>query len=160
MEIYVFRHGIAEVGKTGQDDSTRRLTPEGKQKLRRILLVARAAGVKPDVVLSSPYKRAVETAALAREFLKLNDPVIETRALTPMERPEKVWQEIRFHKDARQLMIVGHEPLLSAVICYLIGAPGARVDFKKGAICRIDLDTMGPHPAGSLVWLLTAKLAG
>ncbi len=160
MEIYVFRHGIAEEAKAGQHDSARRLTADGKQKLRKILVCAREAGVKPDVVLSSPYRRAVETATLARDVLRLHDEILETEALTPLEPPEKVWEEIRLHKDARQIMIVGHEPQLGSVIAYLIGARAGALDFKKGAIARVDVDSLGPRPVGSLLWLLTAKLAG
>lgn len=160
MEIYILRHGIAEVAKPGQADSSRRLTAEGKDKLLRILGCARKAGVRPAVVLSSPYKRAVETAALAREALRLENPVIETEVLTPMHRPESVWEEIRLYRDAEQIMVVGHEPQLSSLVCYLLGAPGGRVELKKGAIARVDVESIGLRPAGVLVWLLTAKLAG
>jgi phosphohistidine phosphatase SixA len=93
-------------------------------------------------------------------MLDLQHPIIETRVLTPLERPERVWEEIRDHQDAKQVMIVGHEPQLSGVVGYLIGAPDASVDLKKGAIARVDVDLVGPRPTGVLVWLLTAKLAG
>ncbi len=159
MEIYILRHGIAEDGKPGQADSGRRLTPEGKEKLAKILACARKAGVQPDVMLSSPYKRAMETAELARQHLKLDKPIIETEVLTPMERAEKVWDEIRIHKDARQVMVVGHEPQLSSVVCYLIGTSSGHVELKKGAIARVDVESIGIRPQGILVWLLTAKLA-
>jgi phosphohistidine phosphatase len=157
MELYILRHGIAEQGKAGQPDSARRLTPEGKKKLQRILAVARQAGVRPDVLLSSPYKRALETAELALQALGLSGKVLQTDVLTPGYTAERVWDEIRLHRDAAQIMLVGHEPQLSSVVGYLIGG---RVEMKKGAIARIDLDSLGPQPSGTLVWLLTAKLAG
>ena len=158
MEIYVLRHGIAEEGAAGHPDSERRLTPEGKDKLRTILAGARKAGVKPAVVLSSPYVRAKETAEIARQELKLSGAIQETSALTPMEHAEKVWTEVRAHQDAAQLLVVGHEPLLSALIAYLIG--GGAIDLKKGALARVDVASLGPRPQGALIWLLTAKLAG
>ena len=158
MEIYVLRHGIAENGAPGHPDSERRLTAEGKDKLRIILACARKAGVKPAVVLSSPYVRATETAEIARQELKLAGAIHETNSLAPMERPERVWTDIRVYKDAAQLLVVGHEPLLSGLIAYLIG--GGAIDFKKGALARVDVASLGPHPHGSLIWLLTAKLAG
>jgi phosphohistidine phosphatase len=158
MEIYILRHGIAEEGAPGHPDSERRLTPEGKEKLRTILACARKAGVKPAVVLSSPYVRAKETAEIARQELKLSGTIHETNALTPMEHPEKVWTEVRAHQDAAQLLVVGHEPLLSGLIAYLIG--GGAIDLKKGALARVDVASLGPHPHGALIWLLTAKLAG
>lgn len=160
MEIYVFRHGIAEDPKPGQDDAARKLTPEGKQKLERILAVARSAGVRPDVVLSSPYRRARETAQMARAILQLDDPIVETETLTPMQPPEMAWQEIRGFKQARQLMLAGHEPHLGLLVSYLIGAQAGAIEMKKGAIARVDVASLGPRPRGALVWLLTAKLAG
>jgi phosphohistidine phosphatase len=160
MEIYILRHGIAEPARPGQADASRRLTAEGKEKLLRILTCARKAGVAPDVLLASPYKRAIETAELAREILKVSMPIIEAKALTPMEAAERAWEEIRIHRDARQILLAGHEPQLSSLACYLIGAPGGRVEMKKGALARIDVESRGPRPSGVLVWLLTAKLAG
>jgi len=160
MEIYILRHGIAEEGRPGQPDSARRLTGEGKEKLRRVLSTARAAGVRPGALLSSPYVRAVETAALAREVLQLDAPIEETEALTPLESPAGVWDQIRRHRRVDQILLAGHEPQLSSLVAYLIGAPGEAVEMKKGALARVDLEAWGPQPRGRLVWLLTAKLAG
>ncbi|HYM10679.1 MAG TPA: phosphohistidine phosphatase SixA [Bryobacterales bacterium] len=160
MEIYILRHGIAEPGRPGEADSSRRLTAEGKEKLLRILTCARKAGVEPDVLLASPYRRAIETAELARESLKVSAPIIQAEALTPMEPAEQVWEQIRLHKDAKQILLAGHEPQLSSLVCWLIGAPATRIEMKKGALARIDVESPGPRPAGVLVWLLTARLAG
>ena len=160
MEIYILRHGIAEEAKPGQGDAGRRLTADGKQKLARILACARKAGVRPGVVLSSPYKRAMETAQMACEELRVERPIVKTEVLLPMERAERVWDEIRVYKDASQLMVVGHEPQLSSVAAFLIGAPAGRIELKKGAIARVDVESIGIRPQGVLVWLLTAKLAG
>ena len=145
MQIYILRHGIAE---------------EGKEKLQSTLACVRKAGVRPDLIVSSPYKRALETAALAQEELDVKPAIVKTDALTPMEKPEKVWDEIRLHRDAGQIVLAGHEPQLSSLVSYLIGSPGANVEMKKGAIARVDVESLGPRPNGVLVWLLTAKLAG
>ena len=103
MQIYVFRHGIAEDAEIGQSDSERRLTPKGITKLRKILERARGAGVSPDEILTSPYVRAVETAEVAKEVLGFPQQFIETEALTPMNSPHDVWEEIRNHRDAEAL---------------------------------------------------------
>jgi phosphohistidine phosphatase len=157
MQIYILRHGIAEEAKPGQPDSARRLTPEGKQKLQKILAVARQAGVRPDVLLSSPYKRALETAEIAHQALRPAERILQTDVLTPGYTPERVWDEIRLHREAEQVMLVGHEPQLSTVVGFLTSG---RVEMKKGAIARVDVDALGTRPLGTLVWLLTAKLAG
>src|SRR5262249_34883751 len=135
-------------------------TAEGKQKLARILACARKAGGHPDVILSSPYKRAMETAEMAREELRVERPVVKTEVLIPMERGGRGWGEIRAYKDAAQIMVAGHDPQFSNLVAWLIGAPAGRVEMKKGAIARVDVESIGIRPQGALVWLLTAKLAG
>jgi phosphohistidine phosphatase len=157
MEIYILRHAIAEEAKAGQPDSDRRLTKEGREKLQRILSTARRAGVRPDVVLSSPYRRALETAEAAHQVLGLQERILQTDVLTPGYTPDRVWEEIRLHRDAAQILLVGHEPQLSSVVQFLTGG---RVEMKKGAMARVDVESAGPRAAGWLVWLLTAKLAG
>jgi phosphohistidine phosphatase len=64
VQIYLLRHGIAE---NTTPDSERALTPEGREKLRRVLARARAADVALSLILSSPYRRAIETAEIAAE---------------------------------------------------------------------------------------------
>ena len=159
MELYILRHGIAENGKPGGSDADRALTTEGKKKLRDTLRVVQRAGVSPGLIISSPYIRAVETAAIAMDVLGYKETLLHTTALIPSSDPKPVWEEIRVHKDVASLMLVGHEPLLSALAAYLLGAPSVYVDMKKGAIIRIDMDSFGPHPQGVLKWMLVPKLA-
>jgi phosphohistidine phosphatase len=157
MQIYILRHGIAEDAAPGQSDSARRLTSEGKQKLRAILTVAREAKVRPDVLLSSPLTRAMETAEIAHQILKVTERILQTDVLTPSYSPERVWDEIRLHRDAEQIMLTGHEPQFSSLVQFLTGG---RVEMKKGAIARVDTESLGTRPNATLIWLLTAKLAG
>ena len=63
MEIYLLRHGIAE--SRAPSDAERDLTEEGRQKVREVTRMAARAGVSPALVLSSPYRRALETAKIA-----------------------------------------------------------------------------------------------
>jgi phosphohistidine phosphatase len=159
MQIYVFRHGIAEVAAAGMADADRALTSEGNKKLRNVLHVARVANVCPTVILTSPYLRAVQTAELAAELLDYEGELIRTKALAPGSSPEDVWDEIRLHRQADELLLSGHEPLLSHSIAYLLGVPSLEVDLKKGAMACIDMMQFGAQPRGILRWLITAKLA-
>jgi phosphohistidine phosphatase len=160
MLIHILRHGVAEVASAGMKDADRALTAEGIKKLRAILRAARAAEVSPKIILTSPYRRAVQTADLAAEILGNEGDVRKTDALSPASHPEEVWQEIRRHRQEEQLLLAGHEPLLGLVIGYLLGAPDLQVDFKKGAIACIYMDAFGPRPRGVLKWLVTPKLIG
>lgn len=159
MEIYILRHGIAEDGQSGQPDSERALTPEGKRKLRGILRAVHAAGVAPALILTSPYRRAVQTAQLAAEILEYKGGLLRTKALEPNSSPRAVWDEIRVHKDEPQILLAGHEPLFSYLTAYLLGCPNLQIDFKKGAIASVEVDRFPAEPHGVLKWVLTPKLA-
>lgn len=160
MEIYILRHGAAEEAHGGMRDADRALTPEGAKKLQPVLRRARAIDVQPPVILTSPYRRARETAQVAAEELRNGSKLVESRALTPDSSPEAVWDEIRVHKTVAQIMIVGHEPLLSSVYAYLLGAALVQIDVKKGSLGRIDVDRFSGQPRGVLRWLIHPKLAG
>ncbi len=160
MELYLLRHGIAEDPTAGQSDSARALTPEGRKKLRAVLKTALGADVSPSLILTSPYKRAVETAQLAAVILKYKGPLVKSEALAPSAKPEAAWEEIRLHASEAQLLLAGHDPLFSDLAAYLLGFPGLRIDFKKGALMRIDFDRFGAEPRGTLRWFLAPKLAG
>jgi phosphohistidine phosphatase len=159
MQIYLLRHGIAEVAAAGMKDADRALTSEGKKKVREVGRVAAAAGVKPALVLSSPYKRAMATALIAAEQLGYSDEPQTTKALLPEASPQAVWEEIRVHKDVESILLVGHEPLFSTLGAYLLGANQVQIDFKKGAILCLETAHFGAQPRGILKWFLTAKLA-
>lgn len=159
MQIYLLRHGIAEDPKPRQSDADRSLTEEGREKLRRILKRARAADVVPSLIVSSPLKRAVQTAEEAAAALGYQDKILTARALVPEASPRDVWDEIRVHRQEPAILLSSHEPLMSATMAYLLRSPALTVDFKKGAIVRIDCEGFGPEPAGCLKWMLTAALA-
>jgi phosphohistidine phosphatase len=159
MELYILRHGIADDGRPGDPESERALTSEGKKKLRGVLKLARYGGVAPTLVMTSPLRRAVETAEIAGEVLGYKGDVLRTEALTPSARPEAVWDELRIHKDESQVLLSGHEPLFSGLTAYLLQSPNLQVDFKKGAIVRIDLEKFSAEPRGVLKWMLISRLA-
>jgi phosphohistidine phosphatase len=159
MQVYLLRHGIAEDPQIGKSDADRKLTQEGRRRLRETLRVAAQAEVKPSLILASPLMRAVETATVAREVLRYSGEILQTKALVPNAQPEHVWDEVRAHRHESELLLVGHEPLFSQLAAYLLGAPELRIDFKKGALLRLDFESVGLKPHGALRWFLTSKLA-
>jgi phosphohistidine phosphatase len=157
MEIYLLRHGIAEDGKPGRPDSERALTEEGREKLRRVLRRARGAGVRPDVILASPYRRAVETADEAVDVLRYSGKVALTPALTPDAAPFDAWEEIRSRQSEGAILLASHEPLMSSLAAFLLGG-SVQVDMKKAALLRVDCDRFPPGPRGVVKWMLTPAL--
>jgi phosphohistidine phosphatase len=155
MQIYLLRHGIAEDARAGQSDADRALTTEGKEKLRRVLRRAGAAGARPASILSSPLRRALETAGLAAEALDYKGKIAESPALLPEASPYDLWDEIRRHSEEPAILLASHEPLMSSMAAFLLGCPALQVEMKKAALVLIDVERLAREPRGVLKWMLT-----
>ena len=156
VQIYLLRHGIAE---NSTPDSERALTSEGRDKLRRVLARARGSDVAPSLILSSPLRRAAETAEIAAEVLGYQGKVVKTRALVPDASPYETWEEIRKRSGESAILLASHEPLMSSLAAFLLASPALVVDFKKAALMRVDCERIGPEPKGVLKWMLTPATA-
>jgi phosphohistidine phosphatase len=159
MRIYLLRHGIAEDAGPRTPDSQRQLTDKGRHRLAAVLKIARRAEVQPGLVLSSPLIRAVQTAEMAREILETEAPVQLTPALVPEASPQEVWQELRGLRTFDEILLAGHEPLLSQLTSWLLGAPALQVHMGKAALVSIEMDNFRGDPRGILNWMLTPRLA-
>lgn len=158
MQIYLLRHGIAADAAPGKPDFERALTGEGKRELRTLLQFAFKAGVKPSLLLSSPYLRAMETAQIAESELECAGGILETRTLVPSGDPSDAWQEIRSHKDEKSILLASHEPLMGMLLGYLLGGLNLMADFKKGAMARVDVDSFPSQPRGVFKWMIHPKM--
>jgi phosphohistidine phosphatase len=157
--LYVLRHGIAEERRAGLADAKRALTDEGRDKLKGVLLRARAAGVECGVILSSPLVRARQTARIAADLLKCRRPMVETKALLPRASAEAAWAAIRTHGSEGPVLVAGHEPHLSTLIGYVLSAPNLKIDLKKAALVKIRFEQSLETPHGILEWILAPRLA-
>jgi phosphohistidine phosphatase len=158
VQVYLLRHGIAEESSESGNDADRALTPEGRRKLRQVLEAASDAGTQPALILTSPLRRALESAEIAQTVFKCKNNLHHSKVLAPGSTTEQVWDEIRAHRDAPSLMLVGHNPLFTELAAYLLGSKEIQIDFKKGALLRVDIDRFPAEPKGLLRWYLTAKL--
>ena len=123
MELYLFRHGIAEDGDSRSPDSARELTDDGREKTAAVVKMARRTGVRPSLILTSPYVRARQTAQIAADELAFEGDILNIDSLVPHSSPEKVWESIRDHADETAILLAGHEPLLSQLVAWLLNAP-------------------------------------
>jgi phosphohistidine phosphatase len=160
MQLHLFRHGTAEGILPGGSDSARKLTAAGREEVRRVSEGVRPANVAPSIILSSPYARAVETAEIAAGVLGYAGHIMRTSALEPLASPQGVWEEIRKRKNEQQIMLAGHEPLLSQLAAYLLSAPTLQIEMRTAAIVRIDLDRFSVNSRGILKWILPPDLWG
>lgn len=160
MELYLFRHGIAEDVQPGKRDADRALLDQGRKKAADVVKAARRGGLNPSLIVSSPYLRAFQTAQVAADELGYQGEIVKIDTLVPHGSPESVWHELRAHRGESAILLAGHEPLLSSLTAYLLAAPALRVEMKKAAMVRIDIENFGPTPHGTLRWMITPKLAG
>ena len=158
MDIYVLRHGDAEERREDLAEADRKLTPKGMRDVQRVVRLAAAVGITPELVLTSPYVRALDSAQIAVGVLQPKPALEKTEDLLPHIRPEQVWNLLRTHSRAKGILLSGHEPQLSRLVALLLDCPSLRFDFKKGALVRIRIgDT--PQPHGELKWVITPALA-
>jgi phosphohistidine phosphatase len=158
MRIYLLRHGIAEDAGPRTPDAKRELTDKGREKLGGVLRIARGAGVQPELVLSSPLVRAVQTAEMARKILEVESPVHQTPVLSPEGTPQKVWEELRGFRHLEDMLLAGHEPLLGELTGFLLGAPSLQVHMTKSALVCIEMESFRGEARGVLNWMITPKL--
>lgn len=158
LEVYLIRHGVAaERGEEYPDDSKRPLTSEGISALRKEARALDGLGIGFDYIITSPLVRARQTADVFAEHLKTKPSVSNSDALAPAGSPAAVVQEIVKHARKGRIALVGHEPNMGELAARLIGARAA-IEFKKGAICRIDFEALPPKGVGHLRWFIAPKM--
>lgn len=154
-EIYLIRHGIAaDRGEEYPDDSKRPLTSRGIARLKKEAKALDKLEVVFDQIIASPLLRTRQTADVLSESMKSKPPVTTADALAPAGTPAAVIQELGKHMRKGRLALVGHEPNLGELAGRLIGAR-APIEFKKGAVCRIDFEVLPPKGMGQLRWFIT-----
>jgi phosphohistidine phosphatase len=162
MEFYVLRHAIAVPhGRPGYDrDSDRPLTPKGARKMRRIARGLASIPLKLDLVLSSPFPRARQTAEIVCEALDVGKKLVLTESLAVGGDPRLLIEEINGrYAAARRVMIVGHEPYLSELISVLLsGTASMNITMKKGGLCKLRIDLLHYDRCAELEWLLTPAI--
>jgi phosphohistidine phosphatase len=141
------------------NDSERPLTSEGERKLRRIAEAMKTLGLFFDLILSSPYLRACQTAEIVADALHARKRLVFSDTLTPGGSSKKLVEFLN-HLDPRpeDVLLVGHEPYLSELISLLIsGRSGLAVVMKKGGLCKLSVNSLQHGRCAALEWLLTPK---
>lgn len=158
MILYIVRHGIAvdPTDPKSPPEPERPLTAEGIKKTRAAALGLRALGAKPDVLITSPYVRAAQTAEIFAEALEFAPEKIRaSEALKPGGNPAEVIREVSKLR-AKEVMCFGHAPHLDQMIYQLAEARGVFTSLKKAGVACLER----PSSQGrwELRWLLTPKL--
>ena len=161
MNLYILRHGIAvERGTPGvAKDEDRSLTPKGERRLWRITEAMSALELTFDLILSSPYLRAKQTAEIVAEAFRARKKLELLDSLTPDGDPKTLIEHLNgLQPAAESVLLVGHEPYLSGLISRLVsGNVGLAVELKKGGLCRLTTESLKYGRCATLEWLLTPK---
>jgi len=154
----LIRHGLAEErGDAWPDDTKRPLTDEGISRMRKAARGLSRIGVSVEVMLSSPLVRARQTAEIVAGALDPRPSLVNVDSLAPDGNYAAVVVDLEKHARKTRIALVGHEPAIGELAARLIGSRHP-VEFKKGAVCRIDIDDLPPAGPGKLRWMLTPKI--
>jgi phosphohistidine phosphatase len=157
-ELYLIRHGIAEErGEKWPDDTKRPLSEEGIQRLKK-----EARGLAQivdgfDVILASPLVRTRQTADLVAGAFDSKPTIVPIDSLAPGGTHHAVLADLEKQARRSKIALVGHEPGLGELAGRLVGSRRP-LEFKKGAVCRIDVETLPPAGPGALRWFLPPKV--
>jgi phosphohistidine phosphatase len=161
MNLYLLRHGIAvERDAPGYaKDADRPLTPEGERKLEQIAKAMQALDLAFDLILSSPYVRARQTAEIIARALGVRKKLEFANSLAcGGDTKELVDYLKRLQPSPENVLLVGHEPYLSGLVSQLVaGDEGCWVVLKKGGLCKLSTESLKHGRCASLAWLLTPK---
>jgi len=154
MICYFVRHGPAvDFRDWDGSDFDRPLTAKGSARMMQVAKRLAKLGVAPDALVTSPLVRAEQTASIIGDVCGLRP--IEDARLAGGFNPRALKEILKAHADANALMLVGHEPAMSATVGYVLG--GANLEFKKGAIACVDVSD-SQTPSGTLIWMVPPKL--
>ena len=156
--LYLVRHAVAaERGEDWPDDDKRPLTARGVARFEEAVAGMARLDVAVDEIFTSPLIRAKQTADILANGLT-GKPVVHTLdALSPGHAPSSVLAQLVRLARRRRIALVGHEPGLGELAAHLIGA-GRALAFKKGGVCRIDVESLSSRRAGALHWFVTPKV--
>lgn len=152
MTIYFLRHGDAEPGGPRKPDFDRRLTIKGQTISTKETKTLRKLQVKPEVILTSPYARALQTAQIVADGLEC--PLVEVKELGCGCSLDHLMDALKAAGSPETVMVVGHEPDFSTMIEQ---TTGAEVEMKKGGVACVDLYRPVAR-RGILLWLMSGKL--
>ncbi|HEY5619924.1 MAG TPA: phosphohistidine phosphatase SixA [Vicinamibacterales bacterium] len=157
-ELYLVRHAIAaERGEEWPDDDKRPLTARGVARFKEAIAGLKQLEAGVDEIFTSPLVRAKQTADLLAAGLPGKPAVKVLDVLAPGHTPTSVMAQLARSARRRRIALVGHEPSLGELAAHLIGA-GRALPFKKGGVCRIDVESLTSRRPGALTWFVQPRL--
>lgn len=158
MHLYLIRHGIAvdREDPNCPPDTERALTPKGIKKTHAAAQGLQALGIEPNLVLASPWLRALQTAEIFCEVLGYPaKKIVRTDALKGNSSPPDLMRVLQSTKG-KVVLCFGHEPHLHLVISHVLHTGAKITELKKAGLALLELDRFTP-PQGRLIALYPAS---
>ncbi|EKD27913.1 MAG: hypothetical protein ACD_79C00499G0001 [uncultured bacterium] len=137
MNLTFIRHGDAV--KLAKSDEERTLTDKGKEDIKKIGLFLKKAFERYDVIISSPYIRALETANIIADILGMQNNVITDPRLGCGSNFFKIKDVVNENKNFKNILFSGHAPDMGIITAELLGTAN-QIDFHKGSIMKVELN--------------------
>jgi phosphohistidine phosphatase len=160
MDLYLVRHGIAIDREDPKcpPDPERYLTEEGVDKSRQVAKTIAALGITPDLLISSPYVRAMQTAEIFANALKYSKQKIRrSDLLLPGAESSALFRELAKDKQSASVFLFGHAPHLDELIAAAFVSKRHITALKKAGVAALQLKRISP-PSAEFLWLATPRL--
>lgn len=131
MFLYLVQHAEA---KREEEDPSRPLSEKGLEEIKKVALYVERLNIKASQIFHSGKRRALQTAEVLAQHLRIERGIFETDGLSPLDGPQ-IWFEhlLKINED---VMLVGHLPHLAKLASLLLTGDKEKViiDFKMGGI--------------------------
>lgn len=166
MYLFIIRHAIAEereeFAKKNTDDSLRPLTSKGRKKHQKMILSLEKEFERLDLIVTSPYLRAKQSAQIVSELTD-GTKIVESAELVPHAPPQSLVKWLKTHCGGhKKVAVVGHEPHLTSFASYLLSGSDKEsfIEMKKSAVGLVEIgsfEDLTPSKA-KLQWLASPKI--
>jgi phosphohistidine phosphatase len=150
MQIYFLRHADAfPKGPKYREDNLRPLTSEGKKQAKQIARFLQ--GIHFDVILTSPFVRAEQTAQILSD--RLGSTIKVCQDLVPGFNLNKLPKVIEPYRKYERIVLVGHEPDFTETVKKMIGGK-VEIDLRKGGLAMVEVEAEKGLSYGKLILLI------
>lgn len=157
MKLYLIRHteAIDYETESVRDDEHRFITPKGRRIAINVFKMLKDEMIDLEKIFSSPLIRSVQTAEILAITVKYKNDVEIANELLISSSPEKVLQLLKRNSIFKSIALIGHEPMLGAIVRNFTDKKDAEFVFKKAGVCYINMDL--EKGTGKFEWYLNPK---
>ena len=166
LDLYLLRHG--DSGKrmavaAGVNTGDAPLTIVGREEIAIIARSVKALNLRISAIVTSPLKRAVQTAKIIAKVLAIENRISIWNDLVPEGNRSKLYNRLNQYTRDSSVLMIGHEPYLSNMMYDMIFQKNrvnqlGRISLKKAGLAKIRVISLTPNISGELRWLLTPRI--